>query len=270
MESDIEIRIEDSVRPFLSEASGADAVNIRVIHGMSDAPVPNCPMSGEDLLLEYYLEKDRLICLSKGSAGSHLATTVSGLDYTDIVCYLNSDHAVSLNSVGNLLRLIPMRMILQGKGTLFLHASQVAIRGKGIVFTAPSGTGKTTQAKLWKTYRGAQIICNDRTLIRQGQTYGYPVDGSEPVFSSASFPLGAVVLLEQSPENKIRQLKPREGLLRLMRQVVYDHWSHDAEFAATEQILELIRKFPVYLLSCTPDENAVICLEQQLKKDGVL
>lgn len=134
----------------------------------------------------------------------------------------------------------------------------------------PSGIGKTTQAKLWKTFRPAQIICNDRTLIRNGQTYGYPVDGSEPVISGETFSLGALVVLEQAPDNQIRQLKPREALLRLMPQVVYDQWNHDAVTAATQQILDLIQQYPVYLLSCTPTQNAVTCLEQQLTKDGVL
>lgn len=227
-------------------------------------------MSGEDLLLEYYQEKDRLLCLSKGGMGTYLSTAVCSPDYQNIMWYLYGAHASSLSSVGNLLRLIPIKMILQRSGTIFLHASQIALQGKGILFTAPSGTGKTTQAKLWNRSRNTPIICNDRTLIQNGLTYGYPVDGSEPVCSGASFPLGAVVLLEQSPENRIRRLKPMEVLTKLMPQVVYDCWNPNATSAATQQILELIQHFPVYLLGCTPDEHAVTCLEQQLKKDGVL
>lgn len=270
IESDREIRIEDSVLPFLCEDAEDDAVRVQVVRDMRDAPLPGGPKSGEDLLVEYFIEEDRLFCLSKGSVGQYLSAAVCSPDYSDIVCYLDEKHAPYLCSIGSLLRLIPIRAILQERGTLFFHASQIAAQGKGILFMGPSGIGKTTQAKLWRASRSARIICNDRTLIRDGQTYGYPVDGSEPVFSGETFPLGALVVLEQAPENKIRQLKPREALMRLMSQMVYDRWNHDAMSLATQQILDLIQQYPVYLLSCTPTEDAVACLEQRLVKDGVL
>lgn len=268
--SDTEIRIEDSVLPFLCEDSDNHAVCIQVVLGMQDAPVPGCAKSGEDLLLEYYIEENRVLCLSKGSIGQYLSTAVCSQDYSEIVCYLDEKHAPSLCSVSSLLRLIPIRTILQERETLFFHAAQIAVQGKGILFMGPSSIGKTTQAKLWRTFRSAQIICNDRTLVRDGQTYGYPVDGSEPVISGETFPLGALVVLEQAPENCIRQLNPREALLRLMLQMVYDRWNHDAMSLATLQILDLIQQYRVYLLSCTPTQDAVTCLEQQLEKDGVL
>ena len=270
IESDTEIRVEQNMVPFLCGDSGADPVCIQVVTGMQDAPVPGCPKSGEDLLLEYYMEKDRLLCLTKGSLGCYLAAAVCSLDFTSIVCYLGEKDAPFLCSAGSVLRLIPMRAILQKRGAVFLHASQIAVGGKGILFLGPSGMGKTTQAKLWSTFRSAKIICNDRTLIRAGQTYGYPMDGSEPVCSGDTFPLGALVMLEQAPDNRIRALTPREALVRLMPQAIFDHWDHDAGAAATQQILDLIQNYRVYLLSCTPNQNAVTCLEQQLKKDGVL
>ena len=263
IESDAEIRIEQNMIPYLCSDSQEDHVCIRVVIGMQDAPVPSSPKSGEDLLLEYYMEKDRILCLTKGSIGCYL-------DYSNIVCYLDEKDAPFLCCVGSLLRLIPTRAILQSRGVVFLHASQIAVGGKGILFLGPSGMGKTTQAKLWRTFRSAKIICNDRTLIRAGQTYGYPMDGSEPVCSGDTFPLGALVMLEQAPDNRIRALTPREALVRLMPQAIFDHWDHDAGVAATQQILDLIQNCRVYLLSCTPNQNAVTCLEQQLKKDGVL
>lgn len=270
IESDIALRIEESVTPFLWNGPAMDTVNVRLLHCMRDAPIPGVPMMGEDLLLEYYLEEDRLICLTKGGSGGYLSVADCDLNGSEIRCYMHHDRAHALNTVGNLLRMIPLRMILQKRDVLFLHASQIGVRGRGILFTAPSGTGKTTQARLWKASRDARILCNDRTLIRNGMTYGFPVDGSEPVFSMDSLPLGAVVVLEQSAENRVRPMKTREALLRLVTQTVHDQWNGESVSAATQQLLELIQQFPVYLLSCTPDDRAVTCLEQQLIKDGIL
>lgn len=163
-----------------------------------------------------------------------------------------------------------MRRIMMQHGVLFFHASQIGLGDRGILFTAPSGTGKTTQAKLWHKHRGAQLLCNDRTLTDGSLTYGYPMDGSEPVITGERRSLGAIVVLEQAPRNAVRALRPREILPRLMPQLVLDTWDPAASAAAMELLLNLISQTPVYLLRCTPDECAVQCLEQQLFMDGVI
>lgn len=269
-DSDDEFIVEESLSPFFCTSKNVNDVNVNVFR--SDLPIdpPASPMRGQDLLLEYYDTDGGMLCLAKGSVGRYLASTACNSDLTRMECRLALSPEAPMHSLGTLLRMIPVRTALQRRGTLFFHASQVAAAGKGIVFTAPSGTGKTTQAKLWRDCRGADVICNDRTLIRHGMTYGYPVDGSEPVISGETYPLGAVVLLEQAPRNSVRRLRVREVLTRLMPQLVIDTWDPDACSLAAQQLLELMGTCPVYLLSCTPDEAAVACLEQQLRMDGVL
>ena len=140
-------------------------------------------MIGEDVLMEYYREGTSLLCMSKGGSGKYLASCLCSPDSKKLTCWLNFAPGTPVDSLGNILRMIPIRRILLHHGVLFLHASQVAIGDTGILFTAPSQTGKTTQAKLWNRHRGAEIICNDRTLTDCNLTYGFPVDGSEPVIS---------------------------------------------------------------------------------------
>ena len=66
--------------------------------------------------------------------------------------------------------------------------------------------GKTTQAKLWERFRNARIICNDRTLLRKQDgnwySYGYPMDGSQPVRSGEVHVAGCIVLVKQSQNGK--------------------------------------------------------------------
>lgn len=269
-DSNFEMMVDESLAPFLCAKEEYGDVNIKVICTEKKAMKPDLKMSGEDLLLEYYHQENQILCMAKGGIGGYLSTTVCDNSFKNLECHLHFIPHGPMKSIRSVLRLIPMCSILQKNNVLFFHASQIDAKGKGIVFTAASGTGKTTQAKLWQRYRDAKIICNDRTLVRNDKTYGYPVDGSEPVRSSEILPLGAVVLLAQNLENEIRRLKPGEALRKLLPQLIIDSWNPESRVAAVDLLIDLINRYPIYLLRCTPDENAVLCLEQQLKKDGVI
>lgn len=269
-DSNFEMTVDESLTPFLCAGEEYGDVNIKVVCAEKKAMKPDLKMSGEDLLLEYYHQEDQILCMAKGGIGGYLSTTACDNSFKNLECYLHFTPQGAMRSVGNLMRLLPICSILRNNHVLFFHASQIAVMGQGILFTAPSGTGKTTQAKLWQKHRGAKIVCNDRVLIKNRKTYGYPVDGSEPVRSSEIFPLGAIVLLEQSIENEIERLKPRKALVKLMEQLIFDSWNSKAKVAVVSQMIDLLNEYPVYLLRCTPDEKAVLCLEQKLKEDGVI
>ena len=269
-DSDCDIIVEESFAPFFRICGNVADVNISLIHDFSDAPMPRSAMCGDDVLMEYYWEDSQLLCLTKGGQGRYLSSCLSAPDLREMTCWLNFSAGSPVDTLGGIFRMIPVRRILLHHGVLFFHASQIGFGDKGILFTAPSGTGKTTQAKLWRKFRGAEILCNDRTLTDGQLTYGFPMDGSEPVITGERRSLGAIVVLEQAPENTVRRLRPREILPHLMPQLVLDTWDPDSAAAAMNLLLNLIPQTPVYLQRCTPDEHAVQCLEQQLLMDGVI
>lgn len=268
--SHFEIKVEESFAQFISPNSNEYDINIEVSRDFQQAPRPAAAILGKDLILEYYRQHEELLCVAREGGKGTLAVTQCDSTFSHLVCYMNTEEFTPKDSLGGLLRMLPMRSILQYHGAQFFHASQIAVGNMGILFTAPSGTGKTTQAKLWRDLRGARIVCNDRTLIRDGKTYGYPMDGSEPVCSGEIYPLGAVVFLRQSPVNRVQRLKPSAVLAKLMPQLVFDTWDPEARAKAAAQLLDLMAHYPVYQLDCTPDEAAVMCLEHCLKKDGVM
>lgn len=267
---DCDLLLEPQFRPFLTQDdSGAD-VEITVVPDISKAPLPTGVMLGQDLLLEYYNADSGILCVAKGGIKGPTAICESNLAFSKIVCYTNTETYPLTGTMAHLFRMLPIRMILQRFQVLFLHASQIAIGDTGILFTAPSGTGKTTQARLWHQHRGARIICNDRTLIRNGLTYGFPFDGSEPVYSSEVHKIGAVVSLSQHKINYAQRISSAAALAALLPQMVIDSWNAEARLRATEQLISLIQTCPVYHLACTPDLEAVECLERQLRIDGVI
>ena len=215
------------------------------------------------------------MCETRGGARGAVASCVCTSDFSKIYSAVNlEDYYYIPKKLNWFLRTLPMRAIFQQFGTLFFHAAQIAVKETGILFTAPSGTGKTTQAKLWETYRGARRICADRTLVRRlpegWRTFGYPLDGSEPICSEEEHALGAVVLLRQEQQNQVVRLNGRHAIAALMPQMVIDGWSAEAKAREIELLANLLEEIPVYQLTCTPDEMAVRCLEQRLIKDGVI
>lgn len=58
--------------------------------------------------------------------------------------------------------------ILADAGMLVLHSAYIVTRqGEGILFSGPSGIGKSTQAALWQRYGAAQTVNGDRDRQRR-------------------------------------------------------------------------------------------------------
>lgn len=163
------------------------------------------------------------------------------------------------------------RLLIKDKAFV-LHSSYISYDNRGIVFTAPSGGGKSTQAELWKKYRDATIVNGDKSIIdlnNNGYVHGLPFSGSSDYCINKSCPLGAIVILEKGPVNQLQRLG-LEAFNTVFSQVTVNPW--DSEFC--EQIMDLILEtccmIPVYRYSCTKDESAVDYLYEHFKKDGVL
>lgn len=158
------------------------------------------------------------------------------------------------------------RMI--GLDQLVLHCAYVKYRGEAILFSAPSETGKTTQANLWERHRGAETVNGDRALLgRETEGWvaqGWPVCGSSGVCHNETTPIRAIVMLSQAKENSVRRLKPLEAMRLVFGQLTVNRWNPAFTSRATDLALELCATVPVYCLGCTISEEAVICLERAL------
>lgn len=168
------------------------------------------------------------------------------------------------------LNALDVEHLVASSGGVILHGSYIAWEGKAIVFTAPSGTGKSTQAELWKTHRGAGIVNGDRVVLmpENGRicAAGLPFSGSSRYCANQTLPLEAVVYLKQAPVTTIRQLRGLEAFRRVWEGCCVNTWNRVDMHAASGLVEKLLGQVPVYELPCTPDESAVKALEQQLRK----
>ncbi len=117
---------------------------------------------------------------------------------------------------------------LIARGVLLIHGSVIAVDGEGYLFTALSGTGKSTHVRLWRELFGerAVMVNDDKPLIRvrsvelgvRSCVYGTPWDGKHHLSTNISVPLKAIVHLQRGEENHIEPLTPAEMLPVLLQQ----------------------------------------------------
>lgn len=157
---------------------------------------------------------------------------------------------------------------------LCFHAACVRTALGGILFSGPSGIGKSTQAALWCQHRGAEQINGDRPILSKGNgewlAWGSPYAGSSHCYINASCPVRAIVMLRQAENCSLRRLSIKEAFRAIWSGLTVPAWDAKATEAACDLTLELSAAVPVYEFGCTPDAAAVEFLEQGLGKDSAL
>lgn len=168
---------------------------------------------------------------------------------------------------------LSLAQLLLTQNAFFLHSSFISVNGKAILFSAPCGTGKSTQASLWEKHRKAEIVNGDKAgvLVENGvYACGVPFCGTSGICKNRNLPLGAIVLLSQSKTNSIRRLNGGEALQGIMQNIYLDFIAPNERLKCADLIIDLLSGVPVFHLSCTPNEEAVITLETTLKTEGVI
>ena len=158
-------------------------------------------------------------------------------------------------------------------GTVLFHAAVVSHEGKGYMFLGPSGTGKSTHARLWLKYiDGTALVNDDNPVVRLAAdglpvVYGSPWSGKTPCYRNVSYPLGGIVLLSQAPYNKIHRLGGIHAYASLVASISGKRW--DSRVAdglhATENALA--STVPVWHLECLPDEEAAKLCHAQISNE---
>ncbi|MBO4921446.1 MAG: hypothetical protein J5372_05980 [Lachnospiraceae bacterium] len=142
---------------------------------------------------------------------------------------------------------------------IMLHGSALAIDGKGIIFTAKSGTGKSTHTRLWREVFGSrvQMINDDKPLIRvdEMKVYGTPWNGKHHLSNNIAAPLKAIVKLERATENQVKPLGVKESLDMLMKRT-HVPTNPSQKALVMNLYLKLVGSLPFYKLECNMDPEA--------------
>lgn len=172
--------------------------------------------------------------------------------------------------------LIHLEQFLLESGGIVLHSCYTVYDGKAILFTAPSGTGKTTQANIWKRVYGSRIVNGDLTLLQRTEkgwfACGFPHHGSADECFNERWPIAAIAIVRQAPEDRVEQIGPAQRLGLLYSECTVNSWDGGQVTAAMELLTSLVLRVPTVMLHCTMEDTAAHVLHNFIfgEKNGTV
>ncbi len=166
-------------------------------------------------------------------------------------------------------------LALLERDILLYHGSCLAMDGQAYLFTAKSGTGKSTHSRLWRQQFGDRVtmINDDKPLLKAGDrgatAYGTPWNGKHRLSTNTGCPLKAICILERSETNHIERISRKEGYPLLLQQVYRP--KDPVALAKTLQVLDkLLSQVEIYRLGCNMDPQAALVSYRGMNGENTL
>ncbi len=153
-------------------------------------------------------------------------------------------------------------------GGTIIHASSLAYQGKGLLFSAPSGTGKSTHTGLWKKFApGTKIVNDDMPVIRKigdrVHLFGAPWSGKNSIHENIEVPLSAIVFIERAKSCDLSPMDKTEAIFKIFEAIRKPIVPLLAE-KNLDVLAQMVETLPIYRLRCDISEEAVKAAMQAL------
>lgn len=150
------------------------------------------------------------------------------------------------------------------------HCSYVEYKERAVLFTAPSGGGKTTQGELWEKYADARMVNGDRAALEINEEgvlcHGLPIAGSSGIFLDRSMQAAAIVTLEKAGSNSICRLSGKDAVYAVFSQLTVNMWDKNFVESAFDFAITVVQRIPKYRLACTISSEAVDITREQVER----
>ena len=177
------------------------------------------------------------------------------------------------NSSFSVLNLAHLETIFGENDSILLHSCYTEYKGNAILFTAPSGTGKTTQAEKWVRLFGSRIVNGDLSLLYRSQKSpawycgGFFYHGSAPECNNETYPLKTIVILRQSPDNRVVQMSKVFLTGMLLSEMFINNWDSEQMEGALALVDHLVNHVQVLLYYCNIEDASAVVLYDYLYGD---
>lgn len=154
------------------------------------------------------------------------------------------------------------KTILDEYNGFFLHCSCLEYEGKAIIFTAKSGTGKSTHSRLWRELLGDKVtmINDDKPIVRfvdnEFIIYGTPWNGKHSLSNNIKAPIKAIYYLYQAKENKVERCDAISSISKLLSQTILPD-NNECMHRLLTMLENLVTQIPMFDLYCDISEDAV-------------
>lgn len=162
---------------------------------------------------------------------------------------------------------------LLSRDVLLFHGSVISVDGEGYLFTAKSGTGKSTHTRLWRELLGSRgvMINDDKPFLRITQekvlAHGSAWMGKHGLGTNMAVPLKAICILERGTENVIRPIPAKEAVFMLLQQS-----SRPQNGTKMTKYLELVDKIAAsvafYRMQCNMELEAAKIAYEAMSQQG--
>lgn len=153
---------------------------------------------------------------------------------------------------------------------LMLHSSAVVVDGKAYLFSATSGTGKSTHTKLWLKQFGdrAYILNDDKPAVRLidgvWHACGTPWSGKHDLSRPECVPLAGIAMVNRDVTNHIERYSGPMAVYELLSQTLRPK---DKMAVLLELLDKLVSQVPVWKLYCNMDPEAALVSYKAMSGD---
>lgn len=201
------------------------------------------------------------LCTDCDLVDAEICVTNADIAYEAEQSRLELNSEMCWNECENLAVHRKVAAFLLSKDAFLMHGAVIEYEGKGYLFTAKSGTGKTTHIRLWRKLFGEDkvtIVNGDKPILRvlDGKVcaYGTPWCGKEGYNTNTCVELCGICIVHRAAGNSIQRISAEEALPQLFSQVMI---TDSADLAKQLELLDtLVSQVPLYHLNCNMDPDA--------------
>ena len=154
-------------------------------------------------------------------------------------------------------------------GKYALHSASNYYQEKAWLYSASSGTGKTTHVKLWEKLYAVPVLNGDLNLLGMEKdevfVYGIPWCGTSGVYTTKKYPLGGIILLKRGTENRVCKLPQDERQLYTAQRMISPAWTEKQVDDSLLFAEKLSDRIPIRLY-CTQEPSAAAVMKEYIDK----
>jgi len=217
---------------------------------------------------QVYKTPDKETIYATNKDGKVLEKFVKANDYTKYDIFFSKDKDEVLSEKEYIFTGIAFMDIVSQEGYIPIHGSAVNYQNETLIFSAPSGTGKSTLANHWKAvFSESDIFNDDKPIIHPVDNVfsvsGTPWSGKDIINKNITLPLKAIIFLKQGQQNKIYKLNEKEKLTHIFRNINRPKEEETID-KMIDNINQLVKETDMYMAEIINDTSAAIMIHNHI------